>query len=292
MRRIITFPMIGVSIMMLCFAAHPGAAAESPDFQHDILPLLYHRCFSCHSEKKDQPRGDLRLDSAQGIHDSGVIVAGKPDESELLARVSLPHSDTDLMPPLKGGGQPLSDSERALLRRWIADGAKTGEWVKFDHREPAMTVGDAPLSRADVPHLARRVDELVQQSNADKGTTMNAATTDNAFLRRVYLDVVGRIPSLSESRRFLDSTAADKRAKLIDELLNSEGYVSHTFNWKADQLRLVTNRVIAGQPAWMYDEWVKESIRSKMPYDEYVRRLVTASGYLWENGAMGFYLRD
>jgi hypothetical protein len=283
---------IGACIVTLFGVAQLSAAADSPDFQRDIQPLLYHRCFSCHSEKKDQPKGELRLDSAQGIHDSGVVVAGNPDESELLVRVSLPHSDTDLMPPLKGGGQPLSDSERALLRRWIADGAKTGDWVKFDHRQPAMTVRDAPLSRADVPHLARRVDELVQQSNADKGKTMNAAINDNVFLRRVYLDVAGRIPSLSESRRFLDSTAADKRAKLIDELLNREGYVSHTFNWKADQLRLVTNRVIAGQPAWMYDEWVKESIRSKIPYDEYVRRLVTASGYLWENGAMGFYLRD
>jgi len=292
MRRTITFPMIGMSIMMLCCAVHPSAAAESPDFQHDILPLLYHRCFSCHSEKKDQPKGELRLDSAAGIHDSGVIVAGKPDESELLTRVSLPHADTDHMPPLKGGGQPLSDSEQALMRRWIADGAKTGEWVRFDHRQPVMMVSGVPLSRADVPDLALRVDELVQQSHADKGTTLNATITDNVFLRRVYLDVMGRIPSLAESRRFLDNPAADKRAQLIDELLNSEGYVSHTFNWKADQLRLVTNRVIAGQPAWMYDEWVKESIRAKMPYDEFVRRLVTASGYLWENGAMGFYLRD
>ena len=64
----------------------------------------------------------------------------------------------------------------------------------------------------------------------------------------MYLDVVGRIPSLEESARFLDSKDADKRAKLIDELLGSEGYVSHMFNWKADLLRVNTRGLAPGQP--------------------------------------------
>jgi len=63
-----------------------------------------------------QPKGELRLDSAQGIRDGDVIVPGKPDASELLKRVSLPSTDEDVMPPLKGGAQPLSDAERAVLR--------------------------------------------------------------------------------------------------------------------------------------------------------------------------------
>ncbi len=120
---------------------------------------------------------------------------------------------------------------------------------------------------------------------------MNAPISDEVFLRRVYLDVVGRIPSLEESSRFLDSKTPNKRSKLIDELLDSEGYVSHMFNWKADLLR-VNTRVAPGQPGKLYDDWVKEAVRSHMPYDEFVRQLVTASGYLWENGATGFYLRD
>ena len=108
----------------------------------------------------------------------------------------------------------------------------------------------------------------------------------------MYLDVTGRIPSLEESARFLGSKDADRRAKLIDELLGSEGYVSHMFNWKADLLRFNTRGLAPGQPGKLYDEWVKDTIRSRMPYDEFVRRLVTASGYLWENGAVGFYVRD
>lgn len=271
--------------------AQVGIAAESPDFERQILPLLYNRCFSCHSEKQAKPKADLRLDSAAGILESGVLNVERPDESEMLVRVSLPHSDEGLMPPLKGGGQPLSETERALLRRWIADGAQMQGWQRFHHREPAVEYRAEPLSRADVPKLAQQVDKLVQQYHAAKGTSLNAAVGDEGFVRRVYLDVAGRIPSFAESRAFLDDQAPDKRARLIDTLLNGEGYVSHTFNWKADQLRLVT-KGFPGQPGYMYDDWVKESVRSGMAYDEYVRSLVTAKGYLWENGAVGFYLRD
>lgn len=267
-------------------------AADSPRFEKDILPVFYHHCFACHSEKQSKPKGKLRLDSAEAIRGSEVIVAGKPDDSELLKRVSLQHTDDDVMPPLKGGAQPLSDAERAMLRQWIADGAKTDSWVKFDHRGTVTRASDAALARADVRQLSAEVQKRVDRAHAAEGTKLNAPVSDETFLRRVYLDVVGRIPSLSESTRFLDSKDADKRAKLIDELLRSEGYVSHMFNWKADLLRLYTRGLAQGQPGKLYDDWVKDAIRSGMPYDEYVRRLVTANGYLWENGAVGFYVRD
>ncbi|QDU31661.1 Planctomycete cytochrome C [Anatilimnocola aggregata] len=283
------------SCLVLCLASLACygrvGAAESPDFERQILPLLYNRCFSCHSEKVAKPKAELRLDSAEGIRQSGVLNTASPDKSELLIRVSLPHSDEGLMPPLKGGGQPLSEAERGLVRRWIATGANMQGWQRFNHREPAVEFRNAPLSRADVPELARKVDELVQQYHLSKGTALNAAVSDEGFLRRVYLDVAGRIPSYAESQEYLASKVPDKRARLIDKLLDGEGYVSHTFNWKADQLRLVT-KGFPGQPGYMYEDWVKESIQSGMAYDEFVRQLVTAQGYLWENGAVGFYLRD
>ena len=178
-----------------------------------------------------------------------------------------------------------------MLRQWIADGAKLDSWVKFDHRGAALPARDASLARADVRQLSAEVQKRVEQSHAAKGTKLNAPASDETFLRRVYLDVVGRIPSLEEGARFLGSKDADKRGKLIDDLLGREGFVSHMFNWKADLLRANT-RIAAGQPGKLYDDWVKDAIRSHMPYDEFVRRLVTASGYLWENGAVGFYVRD
>lgn len=279
------------ALSFLAFVAALGAA-ETPRFETDILPVLYRHCFSCHSEKQPKPKGDLRLDSAQAIADGAVVVPGVPEKSELLRRVSLPPTDEDVMPPLKGGAQPLSDDDRALLRAWIAAGATMGGWVKFEHRDAPLAAPGAAVARAAVPAAVRQVDTLIDRQHAAKGTKLNAPASDEVFLRRVYLDVVGRIPSLDESTRFLASTDRGKRARLIDALLGSEGYVSHTYNWKADQLRINPRALAGGQPAWLYDDWVKAAIRSGVPHDETVRQLITASGYLWENGAAGFYLRD
>jgi hypothetical protein len=284
--------LLGIGVFVLSCTAPFVTAADSPLFEKDILPIFYHHCFACHSEKQAKPKGKLRLDSAEAIHGSDMMVAGKPDESELMKRVSLPHTDEDVMPPLKGGAQPLSDAERAMLRQWIADGAKLDSWVKFDHRGAALAVADGSLAGSDVRNLSAEVQKQVDHSLEAKGTRLNAPASDETFLRRVYLDVVGRIPSLEESTRFIESEDQDKRGKLINELLGSEGYLSHMFNWKADLLRVNTRGLAAGQPGKLYDDWVKDAIRSHMPYDEFVRQLITASGYLWENGAVGFYVRD
>jgi hypothetical protein len=263
-------------------------AAAAPDFEREVLPVLYHHCFSCHSEKQPKPKGGLRLDSVSAIRKSEVLVPGKPEESEMLTRALLPVIDEDVMPPLKGGAQPLSESERDILRRWIAAGADFGSWEHFDHRGSILQVAEVEVKPAE---LAAQIDKLVTVHHARQGTKLQPPVVDETFLRRVYLDVIGRIPSLEESTRFLGSQDANKRAKLIDELIASKGFTSHFFNWKADQLRLLTQG-LPGQPGWLYDDWVKEAIRSRMPYDEFVRRLITASGYLWENGAVGFYVRD
>ncbi|GEP44503.1 DUF1549 domain-containing protein [Brevifollis gellanilyticus] len=275
-------------LIFLLAAKTAGAAQDAPDFEKEVLPVLYHHCFSCHSEKQSKPKGGLLLDSVTGIQAGDVLVPGKPEASELLTRATLPINDEDVMPPLKGGAQPLSEADREVLRRWIASGASFGKWQKFDHRGPVMEISKAPTV---VSELAVKIDGLVEEHHQKRGTHLNAPVSDEVFLRRVYLDVMGRIPSLEESRRFLDNKAGDKRSRLIDELINSQGYESHLFNWKADQLRLLTQG-LPGQPGWLYDEWVKEAIHTSMPYDEYVRRLITANGYLWENGAVGFYVRD
>lgn len=278
-----------VCLLFAAIVAAPLAWAESvPDFERDVLPVLYHHCFSCHSEKQAKPKGGLRLDTADEIRKGDVIVAGKPEESELLKRTVLPSSDEDVMPPLKGGAQPLSESERDVIKRWIAGGASFGSWQRFDHRGASLVVEAKSTERKEI---ANQIDALVEAHHAKAGTKLNAPVSDEVFVRRVYLDVIGRIPTLAESERFLSCKDADKRATLIDSLLVSAGFVSHHFNWKADQLRLLPQG-IAGQPGWLYDAFVKGAIRTRMPYDEFVRRLIAASGYLWENGAVGFYVRD
>jgi hypothetical protein len=140
-----------------------------------------------------------------------------------MGRVSLPHDDVDVMPPLKGGSQPCGDAERVLPRKWIADGANLGCWRKFEHRgaiEPELTPS---IFEQGLKELSLKLQDLVEVSLQAKDTKLNAPVDDETFLCRVYLDVVGRIPGLAESSRFLESRHADKRSKLIHELVNSEG---------------------------------------------------------------------
>lgn len=263
-------------------------AATVPNFEREVLPVLYHHCFSCHSEKQPKPKGGLRLDSVKNIREGEVLVPGRPNESEMLTRALLPVNDEDVMPPLKGGAQPLSDGERDILKRWIAAGADFGTWERFDYRGVAL-VAQTKIFQAK--ELTQKIDQLVTAHHEKQKTALNTPVSDETFVRRVYLDVIGRIPSMDESQRFLESQEADKRAKLIDKLLTSAGFNSHFFNWKADQLRIITLG-LAGQPGWLYDDFVKNAIRTRMPYDEFVRRLIMAKGYLWEDGAVGFYIRD
>ena len=156
----------------------------------------------------------------------------------------------------------------------------------------ALTFWCSVHSIALADDRSRQIDTFVEQGYAigKKKIAPNPPASDEVFLRRVYLDVIGRIPTKEETESFLASEGRGKRAKLIDHLLASEGYVSHTFNYWADILRLQTD--MKGSAGYAYAGWLKEAVRENKPYDQFVTDLVTAEDSIWENGAVGYYLRD
>jgi hypothetical protein len=143
---------------------------------------------------------------------------------------------------------------------------------------------------------AREIDALLAKAWQQHNAKANALASDENFVRRIHLDLVGRIPTHDETVAFLNSTDPGKRAKLIDHLLASEGYVMHQFQFIADILRVLTNGTYPGDAGRVtgaaYAEYIKESIRVNKPYDQFVRELVSAQGKVWENGAVGYYQRD
>lgn len=141
--------------------------------------------------------------------------------------------------------------------------------------------------------VAAEIDSMLAAHWKSAGVTPNAPISDETFVRRIYLDLAGRIPTAAEARAFLDSKLGDKRAALISDLLSRESYVSHFYNFWADILRLKSQFVNTANvvPA-AYTKWIKESLRANKPYDQFVREMLSARGYCWENGAVGYYLRD
>ena len=147
------------------------------------------------------------------------------------------------------------------------------------------------LARADteVSAAAAEIDALLAKDWAANNLTPNAPADDNIFVRRIYLDVVGRIPTTREAEEFLASREEGRRAALIDKLLDSEGYVQNYFHYWADVLRVQSKAQRTG-PAYVH--YVKDALRSNKPYDAFVREMIAGEGKPWSDGAIGYYKRD
>ncbi|MCC9657732.1 DUF1549 and DUF1553 domain-containing protein [Rhodopirellula halodulae] len=146
-------------------------------------------------------------------------------------------------------------------------------------------------SREEIRYAANELDTLIERELLAEGIAPKELASDEVFLRRVYLDVAGRIPTLEEAQQFLESTSKTRREELIDRLLSSPDYVSHSYNWWADTLRLV-DRPQPNLVADPYNGYVKQSIAENKPYDKWVYEMLTASGKVWDNPATGFQFRD
>lgn len=138
---------------------------------------------------------------------------------------------------------------------------------------------------------AAKIDSLLAADWQKNNLQPNPTASDEVIVRRLYLDIAGRIPTVAESRDFLQSSDPQKRAKLIDKLLASDGYTSHMFNFWADTLRL-TDNAKGKVTAEAYEEWLKKELKDNTPYDQFVKKLLTTEGGAWDSGSIGFYQRD
>ena len=147
------------------------------------------------------------------------------------------------------------------------------------------------FSPAIIASAAADIDRLVGVVLAANKQALNAPATEEQFLRRIYLDAAGRVPTANEAATFLASNAPDKRAKLIDDLVFSPSYSMQMFNWMADLLR-VKDTFAKGVLAFTFEDWLKARLASGAPWDKLVAEMITADGRLSDNGATGFMLFD
>ncbi|MEN3940872.1 DUF1549 domain-containing protein [Prosthecobacter sp. SYSU 5D2] len=153
-----------------------------------------------------------------------------------------------------------------------------------------MVVTALPAGETDA--ASKRIDELLARGWQKHNIQPNAPVGDEVFLRRAYLTVVGRIPTLDETRRFLAYEDPAKREKLVDSLLASDGYVHHFFNYWADVLRAQSQGVADSTTAQNYLNFIRQALRDNKPYDQLTRELVSSEGACFDNGAIGYYMRD
>ncbi|MFO0937148.1 MAG: PSD1 and planctomycete cytochrome C domain-containing protein [Gemmataceae bacterium] len=242
--------------------------AAPPDFDRDVLPILVGRCLDCHSGA--EPKGNLDL-SRQAAAKSSYD-PGKPDASELWKKVS-----SHEMPPKK----PLPDAEKAVLKAWIASGAKWGQ----DPIDPfsVTTVSRAgrdwwslqAIGSPTPPSPGNPIDAFIRKKLTDMKWELAPPADRQTLIRRVYLDLLGYPPTYAEVESFAKDQSANAYEKLIDRLLASPHYGERWGRYWLDVARYAETsgyeRDQVKPNVWRYRDWVITAFNEDMPYARFVR---------------------
>ena len=286
--------MAAISLAMLAHAAS-GAVV---DYVREVKPLLTEHCSKCHGAS--QQKGDLRLDTAASARKGGENGAGfKPGQSAtslFIQAVKGTHDTISQMPYKK---PPLSDTQIALLARWIDEGASAPADEK---PESAKHWAFVPPVRPVVPKLGETVisktvisgpdagggrtgslntDSLITKNPIDafilarleKENIAPAPEADRAtLLRRLNLDLVGLPPTPEEVADFANDKRADAYERAVERLLSSPHYGERWGRWWLDAARYADSNgysIDAPRQIWKYRDWVVAALNNDMPFDQF-----------------------
>lgn len=250
--------------------------SQIADLNLEVRSIFAHNCYKCHSEEKT--KGQLRLDRKELIMRGGksgkVIEPGHPEKSELIRRLLLPRTDKKSMPT---NGKALNRQEIATLEFWIKLGAP---WPANSNERSIYRVAELAPRKPPIPHddsgLANPIDRFVNSYFEVKKISWPTVVVDKIFIRRVFLDIIGLLPSPKEVDYFVADTNPSKREILVKELLGrSDDYAQHWLSFWNDALRndySGTGYITGGRFA--ITDWLYESLKSNKPYDKFVKELV------------------
>ncbi len=267
-----------------------------------VKNIFEENCVSCHGAK--QQKGKFRMDTLAAVLKGGssgkpALIKGNAEKSLLYKLITLHANDDDRMP---SDGDPLTKEQQALVKNWIEAGApwegtlvsreKAKKVFVAQVESPFSKMKNVDLSQDKNQDIAsRHIDALIDSDLKAKGQQPGSLISDESFLRRAYLDIAGRIPTLEEYDRFFASRSSDRQA-LINELMESPGYVSSSHNYWLDALRVKES--VAKNTFSTYDNWILQSIKKNMPFDQFAYELVAVEGRFCDpdHASAGYYLRD
>jgi hypothetical protein len=211
----------------------------------------------------------LRLDTREGLTDY-VVVPGKPDDSELIARITSDDPDARMPPP--NSKFALSEDEKARLRQWIAEGAEYSEHWSFQELPESVEV---PAVQ-DEAWPRQTLDRFVLARLEEEGLQPTSRAEPLRLLRRLTLDLTGLPPTVEECREF-EKAAAENLDRAVDEavdrLLASSAFGEHmavswldaaryadSYGYQSDQLNT----------QWPYRDWIVRALNDNLPYDQFL----------------------
>ena len=249
----------------------PPAPTGRVDFTREIRPLLSDRCFRCHGPDASRRKAKLRLDVREGAFrklDAGwaVVKPGDPSKSELVRRITTDDTD-DLMPPPESK-LSLTDDEKALLTRWVAEGAEYRP-----HWSLAPVAATAVPLRSGTSAPSNPIDAFVRARLEQDGLSPSPPASPEALVRRLAFDPTGLPPRVEDIDAFAANPSEAAYQRLVDRYLASPAYgermtvdwldlarYADTYGYQADVERDMSP----------YRDWVISAFNRNLPYDQFL----------------------
>ena len=266
LQQIITFSLLLVATRTF---------ATEIDFSHEVVKVLKQHCVKCHAG--DQKKGGLSLNTREttlvGGESGKVLVVGKSAESELIKRLT--SNDPDVMMPPQG--PRVAVEQVALLKKWIDEGLTWERGFTFGPRpyEPPLKPRRPELPVA-VTGRSHPVDRIIDAYGTSMKLPRPKEIDEATFARRLHLDLIGLLPEPKELDKFLADQAADKRTRLVSELLSRDiQYAEHWLTFWNDLLRndyTGTGFITGGRK--QITKWLYQALVTNKPYDQFARELI------------------
>jgi len=236
-------------------------------YNADIRPILSENCFACHGPDSAARKAGLRLDSRDFALSATAFVPGQPAKSKLIDRV-FAAEPARRMPPVSSH-KKLTEAQKAILRRWIAQGAPYEKhWSLTPPTLPAV-----PTIRNPQSAIRNPIDAFIFARLAKEGLKRSPEAPRAEWLRRVTLDLTGLPPTAEEADAFEADRSPNAFEKVVDRLLASPRFgekmavgwldvarYADSYGYQSDQLC----------PTWPYRDWVVKAFNDNMPYDRFI----------------------
>ncbi len=245
---------------------------ETVDFNFHVKPILSDRCFACHGPDANTRKAELRLDLEEEAFrklGSGnrAFVSGKPGKSETIVRIL--SNDPEFMMPPPESHLSLTAKEKAILFKWVEQGAEWKSHWAFDKPKKP----DIPQSTPTDWTTHNEIDLFVQSRLKQNGFQPSPAADKERLLRRVSVDLTGLPPTIAQIDSFLKDESPEAYEKVVDQLLLTE---AHAERLALDWMDLARYADSHGKHAdgwrmmWPWRDWVIKAFKENMPYDQFV----------------------
>lgn len=259
--------------VVACLALVTTARGEAPvatiDFAREILPILSDKCFVCHGPDTEE-EDSLRLDSFEhATADRGGyrgIEPGDPEASEVIVRLQ---SDDDPMPP-RDAEKQLTEAEKTLLARWIAQG---GEYSQHWAFVPPKKRAPKSAQATELGPTANEIDVFIAAKQQQQAVSFAPQAKRSTLARRASLVLCGLPPEPDELTEFLSDDRSDAYERYVDRLLGKTSFGEHQARHWLDAVRYgdthglhLDNR----RGVYPYRDWVVLALNSNLPLDEFI----------------------